>query len=143
MSPEKEHALVSKYPDLFRDKDRPPTESLMVFGCECDDGWFNILNNVCAVIAEHIKHGGWKYEDPYRFFQIKEKYAGLRIYDNGHDDYIAGVIRMAETMSYVTCEVCGSPGQSCCSQTGYWLKTLCPAHAEQYEYRLITKDDDV
>lgn len=141
MSPERENELASKYPALFSGKDLPLNKSLMAFGCECGDGWFNILSNMCHCIAEHIKHGGWKFEQPYQFFQIKEKFAGLRVYDNGHDDYIAGVIRMAESMSYETCEICGNVGRVCCSQKGYWLRTLCPEHAKEYEYRPVEAND--
>jgi hypothetical protein len=137
-----EQELVTMYPELFRDKDKPVTESLMAFGCECDDGWFTIIKHVCACIASHTKSGGWKYEAPYRFFQLKEKYAGLRIYDNGHDDYIAGVIAMAESLSYVTCETCGKPGRVCCAQGGYWLKTLCPEHMREFSYRTSDGGDD-
>ena len=142
MSPQLEHELVTTYPDLFADRHKSEQESLMAFGCECDDGWFTLLKNVCACIASHIKHGGWKYEEPYRFFQIKEKYAGLRIYDNGHDEFISGVICMAESLSYVTCEACGNPGRVCCSQGGYWLKTLCPAHMKEFSSRTADGSDD-
>jgi hypothetical protein len=142
MSPELEAAIARKYPALFGDKDKLLTESLMEFGCECSDGWYNLINHVCACIDEHIRNGHWKHEEPYRFFQIKEKYGGLRIYDNGHDDYIFGVIRLAESLSYVTCEVCGNAGRVCCSKTGYWLRTLCAEHAEQYEYRRVEQNEE-
>lgn len=143
MSPELEDALVRKYPALFHDKDLPLTESLMAFGCECSDGWFNILNQVCACIDQHAKNGHWPYPDSYRFFQIKEKFGGLRIYDNGHDEYIAGVLALAEALSYVTCEICGNPGRTCCSKSGYWLRTLCSAHAEEHEYRRVEQNEEL
>jgi hypothetical protein len=142
MSPELEHELVSNYPDLFRDKDKPPTESLMYFGCECGDGWFNILSLMCSCIQQHIKNGHWQYAEPYRFFQIKEKFAGLRVYDSGHDDYISGVIAMAETLSYHTCEECGNVGRVCCSKGGYWLRTLCPEHMDKLDYRRVEKNEE-
>lgn len=40
--------------------------------------------------------------------QVKEKYGTLRIYYNGGDDEIGGMIDMAEMMSIYTCELCGS-----------------------------------
>lgn len=138
MSPELEKQLVAKYPELFVDKDKPLTESLMAFGCECSDGWFAVLDGLCACIAEHIKNGHWQSEFPYRFSQIKEKYGGLRVYDWGHDDYIAGVIRMAEKMAYRTCELCGQPGQMCAA--GVWLRTLCPACSEKHNYVPLSKE---
>lgn len=141
MSPEKENELIIKYPALFAGRTLPLSTSLMGFGCECDDGWFNILNAMCNRLDEHIKNGNWHHETPYQFLQIKEKYAGLRVYDHGRDDYMDGVIDMAEQLSYFTCETCGAPGTVCCATGGYWLKTLCRAHMEEFEYRRIEKDD--
>lgn len=123
MSPERENALVSKYPELFRDKDKPVTESLMAFGCECRDGWYNILESVCGIIAHHIKSKPELAD--FRWVQIKEKYATLRLYFVGDaDDYIVGAVDMAENLSAVTCEQCGAPGK--CRGAG-WLTTLCDA----------------
>ena len=57
--------------------------------------------------------------------QVKEKFGGLRFYTNGFTDEVSGMIRMAESMSYRTCEVCGSPGRS--NNYG-WISTLCDTH---------------
>jgi hypothetical protein len=57
--------------------------------------------------------------------QVKEKFGGLRFYTNGYTDEVSGMIRMAESMSYRTCEVCGSPGRS--NNYG-WISTLCDTH---------------
>ena len=69
--------------------------------------------------------------------QVKEKFGGLRFYVNGATDKIYNYISFAETMSYKTCEVCGSPGKT---YTDGWHQTLCDIHAEmngrseEYEY---------
>jgi len=57
--------------------------------------------------------------------QVKEKFGGLRFYTNGYTDGISAMISMAESMSYRTCEVCGSPGRS--NNYG-WISTLCDTH---------------
>jgi len=57
--------------------------------------------------------------------QIKEKFGTLRFYYTGGDDYIDGLVSMAEAMSSVTCESCGNPGKS---TGGGWIRTLCEAH---------------
>jgi hypothetical protein len=57
--------------------------------------------------------------------QVKEKFGGLRFYTNGFTDEVSGMIRMAESMSYRTCEVCGNPGRS--NNYG-WISTLCDTH---------------
>jgi hypothetical protein len=59
------------------------------------------------------------------FDQIKEKFGGLRIYFSGGDDYVSGVIGMAEDMSYKLCEVCGNKGNA--NKSG-WIATLCDEH---------------
>ena len=59
--------------------------------------------------------------------QVKEKFGTLRFYYTGGDDEIRGMVRMAESMSAVTCEKCGLPG----TQTqGGWIKTACAVHRE-------------
>ena len=60
--------------------------------------------------------------------QVKEKFGTLRFYYSGGDDYIRGLVSMAESMSGVTCEECGKPG----TQTpGGWIKTVCKEHGGQ------------
>jgi len=61
------------------------------------------------------------------FTQVKEKYGGLRAYTTYVDDYIDGVINMAESMSYVTCEVCGNPGEI---RGSGWYYTACDEHTD-------------
>lgn len=60
--------------------------------------------------------------------QVKEKFGTLRFYTNATDDYVHGLIAMAESMSARTCEECGVPGK-----TYYdgWHVTLCPQHAAE------------
>lgn len=59
--------------------------------------------------------------------QVKEKFGGLRFYtDCVPDDYIRGLISLAESLSVRTCEVCGAPGK----QGGQgWIRTLCVKHS--------------
>ena len=59
--------------------------------------------------------------------QVKEKFGTLRFYYSGGDDYISGLVSMAESMSAVTCEECGNPGKQV---GGGWITTLCKEHAE-------------
>lgn len=141
MKEELEKKLIEKYPALFRGKDKPPTESLMCFGCECSDGWFTLINRACSLIANHMKYRPEC--PPVEFTQIKEKFGGLRLYFNGGDEYVEGVCSMAETMSYDICEVTGEAGRL--HRAGTWLRTLSKAEAEKNNYVLCTdetEDDD-
>ena len=54
--------------------------------------------------------------------QVKEKFGTLRFYYTGGDDYVRGLVSMAESMSAITCETCGNPGEQ---TRGGWIKTIC------------------
>ena len=111
--------LYEKYSDLFSNIDNK--HSCMAFGIECNIGWYDILSSVCYRIKQYEKNKKSDYY-PVTFDQIKEKWGGLRIYHSGGDDYVDGVITMAEEMSYKICERCGCPGSP--NKQG-WVMTLC------------------
>jgi len=69
--------------------------------------------------------------------QVKEKFGTLRFYYYGGDEKIDGMVRMAESMSALTCEECGAPGKS---RSGGWVRTLCDTHAKGRE--ADDEDDD-
>jgi hypothetical protein len=46
--------LIKKYPKIFRDVNKSPQETCMCWGFECGDGWFKILDNLCAAIQERV-----------------------------------------------------------------------------------------
>ena len=60
---------------------------------------------------------------PIQITQIKEKFGGLRFYINGGDDYIYGMIALAESLSYKICESCGTTINV--GQTQGWIYTCC------------------
>lgn len=55
--------------------------------------------------------------------QVKEKFGGLRFYYTGGDDVIHGMVWLAESMSYNTCEICGSTKNI--GRTKGWIKVIC------------------
>jgi hypothetical protein len=65
--------------------------------------------------------------------QVKEKFGTLRFYVNYQDDYITGLIDMAESMSGRTCEVCGNHGKM---RHGGWMRVLCDEHAKEAGYEV-------
>ena len=112
------------------------TETAMCWGFDCGDGWFNIINQLCANIQHHVD---WAQEQKEKYgrgegcsqvvaVQVKEKFGTLRFYTNGGDEQIYGMIRMAESMSAVTCEECGAPGQR---RGQGWIYTACDAHTKE------------
>lgn len=55
--------------------------------------------------------------------QIKEKFGGLCFYYNGGDKEISGMVHFAESMSYRTCETCGTTSNV--GRTQCWVYTTC------------------
>ena len=137
MDQELQDKLFDKYPQLFSNRTKSPMESCMSWGIECNNGWYELLSSLCWRIFQHEKN----IEDrkriladqpekikeelsyfPVKFDQVKEKYGGLRVYFTGGDDYVDGIVSMAEEYSYKVCEVCGNSGKP---NKGGWITTLC------------------
>jgi hypothetical protein len=125
--------LQENYPSLFSLKDNK-NEPLGAYGIECDDGWYEIISSLCFMIDQQERNikGNNKYRisknqepiayESFRFTQIKEKFGGLRIYYYGGNEYVRGLIGMAESWSYQTCEKCGDKGKI--DKKG-WIRVLC------------------
>ena len=62
--------------------------------------------------------------------QVKEKFGTLRFYYSGGDDYISGMVSLAESMTGVTCESCGNAGER---RGGGWVHTYCTPCEEARE----------
>jgi hypothetical protein len=132
MRKELDEALCAKYPEIFRDRNGDMRTTAMCWGFECGDGWYNIIDGLCATIQnrEYNQKLNKKEFAPVVAAQVKEKYGTLRFYYSGGDDYIDGAVSMAEYMSEVTCEKCGAPGKL---QSYGWAYTACDEH---------TRDED-
>lgn len=141
MREELDKQLCEKYPKIFADRHKSMTETCMCWGFEHGDGWYNIIDRLCNNIQHHID---WVNGQRARLLennphdvkipeevtqvvadQVKEKFGTLRFYYHGGDEYIHGLVAMAESMSGVTCEVCGEPGTT--GGTG-WIHTACKKH---------------
>lgn len=132
MKAEHDKLLCAKYPEIFRGRYDDMRTTGMCWGFDCGDGWYNIIDATCAMIMnrEYNNKLNNVTMPPVVATQVKEKYGTLRFYYNGGDDYIDGVVAMAEAMSGVTCETCGAPGKL---RDGGWMRTLCDEHAKEYE----------
>lgn len=142
MREELDNLLCEKYPKIFKDRNAPMNETAMCWGFSHGDGWYNIIDNLCACIQNHIDwaeasrereinkgketgepgHPRTPHVEQVVAIQVKEKFGTLRFYYSGGDDAIDGMVRMAEAMSSVTCEECGNPGKS---RSGGWIHTYC------------------
>ena len=128
MKQELDKLLCERYPKMMVNREKSMMETCMCWGFECGDGWFNILDQLMGNIQHHID---WKNKKEEVVVQVtldlvKEKFGTLRFYYTGGDDIIDGMVRMAESMSGVTCEECGNPGKRI---GGGWVTTVCEEHA--------------
>lgn len=114
MTPDLEKSIIEKHPSLFANIGQKG--SPMNFGLEVGDGWAGIISTMCFILQQKDT------DKKFRFDQIKEKFGLLRVYHSGGNQYMAGVVRMAEDISGRTCEMCGQPGEQ---RKGGWIKTLC------------------
>lgn len=129
-----EKRIESKWPHMF---------SKPYGGVAVGPGWYKIVESLCQNIDDHCKWKNMQYEqfgrgapvEPVIVEQIKEKFGGLRFYYTGGDDYVNGLVDMAESWADETCEDCGAPGQK---RSGGWLRTLCDHHEQEYQERRKT-----
>jgi hypothetical protein len=124
MRQELDKLLCEKYPKMMVNRNLPMQETCMCWGFDCGDGWYNILNQLMGNIQHHIDWKNRKGEvvPQVTLDQVKEKFGTLRFYYTGGDDYISGLVSMAEAMSGVTCEGCGNVGER---KGGGWVHTYC------------------
>lgn len=133
MKKEFDDYLCTTYPKLFVNRHKDMTETCMCWGFSCGDGWFNIINQLCLNIQHHLD---WKNKDSdvvpqVVVDQVKEKFGTLRFYYSGGDEYIHGLVSMAESMSGVTCERCGNLAEV--QAEGGWLRAICTVCDEKQQ----------
>ena len=140
MTEELEKQLFDKYPEIFRDKDKPMNETCMCWGIDTGgDGWYNLLDELLARIKFMCDSFGVKIIAD----QVKSKYGGLRFYNHGTSnetlsretnrqihDVIDALINEAESRSYKTCEECGDWAKT--TTIGGWVYTLCDKCKEKH-----------
>lgn len=119
--------LCEKYPKIFANRNKNMTETAMCWGFEHGDGWYELIDRLCHNIQHYID---WKNRKEVQVAQVvadqvKEKFGTLRFYYSGGDDYISGLVSMAESMSGAICEECGKPGTT--GGKG-WIRTTCEEH---------------
>jgi len=122
MNLENEAYFKNVYPKLLA-KENARHEDF--WGFECADGWFNLLNLLMQNIQSHCD---WKQDTCPQVIvkQVKEKFGTLRFYYEGGDEYVAGLVALAESMSGIMCEGCGAPAKTSGGLNGKgWIKTMC------------------
>ena len=156
---EENFVFMKKKHSLEEQKENGMIDNLYsAFGCECNDGWFDMLFSLCKEINDVYKKANMQPDIIIQ--QIKEKFGMLRFYfsfegkeqtfhaldflgvggirymqeDNPVHKEIAGIVRGYEKKSGTICENCGSPGKLRTELP--WVLTLCDnCHNERMSKR--------
>lgn len=127
-----EARMLKRFPKIFANP----------YGGFCvDEGWWPILESLCSNIQSHLD---WKNKTEevlpqVTVAQIKEKFGGLRFYYDGGDEYVNGMVSMAEAWADASCEECGVPGKR---RDGGWIKTLCDHHEAERQQRRKQSEEE-
>jgi hypothetical protein len=136
MSPELVDKLMNRYPKLFKRAEDNRYD--IAHGIFCDDGWYELIDQVCKVVQSRID---WTYTpiQQIEFACIKEKFGKLRFVV--HEDipaYVQGVFALAEEQSACICELTGKTGASMYILDDLRVKTLCAEEAAKGEWKPLT-----
>lgn len=107
MRQELDELLCRRYPEIFRDRHKDMYETCMCWGFCCGDGWFDIIDSLCAVISTQVNAGKMP---PVVASQVKEKLGSLRFHVRGGNDETRRLVELARRKSEGTCEECGKRG---------------------------------
>jgi len=135
MNRENSRKIMEDFPEYFKYIDDIRT-SLMVFGFSCDDGWFELIYNLCRDIKPHYDKLPYRQKEDFFIIQVKEKYGGLSFYTSHLiSKEVSDLIDKAEYASYHICEICGKEGSL--SVRSGWYKTLCEEHRKEFDYQRV------
>lgn len=119
--------LIKTFPDLIRKN----------LHFEIEDGWYQIVFDLFTKIQKHCESTKQKVT----ILQVKEKFAGLRVYyshEGGEkDNVVFDLVMEAQNKSYSTCELTGGVGSL--YNCGIWVKTLCDESATLTGYKKAKK----
>lgn len=137
MDAELEDTLFSMYPTVFdqvhdfrtsentntEHEERDPPSSVALYGIQCDNGWFTIINSLCDTLENRVNP---TLENPMEITQVKEKFGGLRVYATRVPEEAQASISTARLIASNTCEVCGDTPATKQTVRGR-IKTVCDA----------------
>lgn len=116
MSPEKAQALYQAFPTIFYGEGKE-----FALYPACGDGWYNLLYGALDLVQSWCEQVSIP---PIVLTDIKEKYGTLNIYYRGGDEYIEGVLDLAQLLSAHICEMCGNQSVPTKARHG-WIVTRC------------------
>lgn len=54
MSPELDAKLCAKYPEIFRNRHKPMSQTAMCWGFSCGDGWYWLIDTLCRLMMYEV-----------------------------------------------------------------------------------------
>ncbi|MBK6727095.1 MAG: hypothetical protein IPG63_07515 [Xanthomonadales bacterium] len=134
MDADRQQELFERYPLIFQERSSPETESAMDRGIETGNGWFHLIDTLCARLQRETDLDG---APQVIATQIKEKIGGLRFYTRkSSTERQRAMIDLACDLSLRICDACGAPGSLLSvgqRRTNFQPAgrvTRCPSHAE-------------
>lgn len=133
MKSELEMQLKARHPAILKLLRNHRTHQPIGRGLECWDGWFHLIDGLCAELQAIVDAGD---AQQLVAVQIKEKFAGLRFHARMGRAYktFAPVIERAARRSLEICAICGEPGKL---QEGGYLIVLCDRHVADKSWRNV------
>ena len=142
--------LFTDYPDILS-KDNFPS------GIPCDDGWYDLIDNMCYHIKRRISnvHWGWGKDEilkevPVRIIKMNRRFSGDSLSVEFSVDYpvtptdlqkceiesrVSSIKDYTESISDRTCELTGKPGELYAKRTDKLVsKILCKRLAKELDY---------
>ncbi len=74
MKKELDEALCAKYPQIFKDRNAPMTQTAMCWGFECGDGWYNIIDVLCGLLTSEYRQAKDRYDRTKEYYDNGGKY---------------------------------------------------------------------
>ena len=102
------------------------------FYFECDDGWYELIFNLCEKIQQECDTSGC---EQVKAAQVKEKFGSLRFYYSGGNDNVFNLTLDANKQSTTICEVTGNSGELHVKKG--WYKTLCNESAILLDFNKV------
>jgi len=145
MHPKLDKKLCADFPLLYGDRNGNMQNTCMVWGFDCNDGWYQLIYDLSSKLEPLIKmylETATKEEAEYypRAMQVKEKFGTLRFYMTSATDEMYKLIQEAEDKSGEICETCGKPGKC---RNGGWITCLCDECSQKRYPEIAVGEDEV
>ncbi|MCM2310332.1 MAG: hypothetical protein NDI84_02920 [Steroidobacteraceae bacterium] len=123
MNPDLDRALCERYPKIFAKRD--DRTSPLCWGIACGDGWYPLLDELCAQLQHETEANG---APQVVASQVKEKNGDLRFHTRtAISQAQQALIASARKRSLGICEICSALALERDLDLN-WISTRCEAH---------------